>query len=105
MRLKTVWWLDNEGNVHHGSRFYDDCFKKNKEIGNYFDSEEEAKRAVEKLKALKRLRDKGFRFTGYSDKDREYINQIEIYAEADGYGKAIDLAEDPDVKLLFGGEE
>lgn len=35
-----------------------------KEIGNYFETEEECKKAVEKLKAWKRLKDKGFRFTG-----------------------------------------
>lgn len=37
----------------------------NKQIGNYFETEEEAERAVEKLKAWKRLKDKGFRFTGW----------------------------------------
>ena len=34
----------------------------NKEIGNCFGSLEEAEKAVEKLKAWKRLQDKGFRF-------------------------------------------
>lgn len=33
-----------------------------KSIGNYFETKEEAEKAVEKLKALKRLKDKGFRF-------------------------------------------
>ena len=33
-----------------------------KEIGNYFSTEEKAKKAVEKLKAWKRLKDKGFKF-------------------------------------------
>lgn len=81
--------------------------KRLKEIGNYFETEEEAKRAVEKLKALKRLRDKGFRFTNYSGEDREYIHQLEIYAESDPFfdGKPVDLMEDPNVKLLFGNEE
>lgn len=81
--------------------------KRLKEIGNYFGTKKEAEKAVKDLKALKRLRDKGFRFTGYSQEDREYIHQIEIYAETDGVidGKAFDLAEDPDIKWLFGGEK
>lgn len=33
-----------------------------REIGNYFDTREEAEKAVEKLRAWKRLKDKGFRF-------------------------------------------
>lgn len=33
-------------------------------IGNYFNTQEEAKKAVEKLKAWKRLKDKGFKFGG-----------------------------------------
>lgn len=32
------------------------------QIGNYFETKEEAEKAVEKLKAWKRLKDKGFRF-------------------------------------------
>lgn len=36
--------------------------KRNKEIGNYFETKEEAEKAVEKLQAFKRLKDKGFSF-------------------------------------------
>jgi len=39
--------------------------KKFKQIGNYFETREEAELAVRKLKAWKRLRDKGFRFTAW----------------------------------------
>jgi hypothetical protein len=39
--------------------------KKRKEIGNYFETEEEAEKAVEKLKAWKRLKNGGFKFKGY----------------------------------------
>lgn len=38
--------------------------KLRKQIGNYFETREEAEKAVEKLKALKRLKDKGFKFIG-----------------------------------------
>lgn len=37
-----------------------------KSIGNYFETKEEAEKAVEKLKAWKRLKDKGFRFNGWN---------------------------------------
>ena len=37
-----------------------------KTAGNYFETKEEAELAVEKLKAWKRLKDKGFRFTSWS---------------------------------------
>ena len=37
----------------------------NREIGNYFETKEEAEKAVEKLKAFERLEDKGFRFGGW----------------------------------------
>lgn len=104
---KEHWYVSADGDVRSKPerQFCDPVYMKI--IGNYFESEEEAKRAVEELKALKRLRDKGFRFTGYGENDRGYINQIEIYAETDAFigGKPLDLAEDPDVKLLFGGEE
>ena len=84
-----------------------------KEIGNYFETKEEAEKAVEKLKALQRLKDKGFRFEGWDmleyapndnydyspsigfsipeldkDKPHEYPNDIEKYLD-----------------ICFGGEE
>lgn len=40
----------------------EDLYDFNKEIGNCFDTREEAEKAVEKLKAWKRLKDVGFRF-------------------------------------------
>ena len=37
-----------------------------KQFGNYFETKEEAKKALEKLKAYKRLKDKGFAFNGWN---------------------------------------
>ena len=80
-----------------------DLRKNNIEIGNYFDTREEAEKAVEKLKAWKRLKDKGFRFTGFTYKDRGRMNELEIYCQL---GEPPDDIEDmEDVRLLFGGEE
>ena len=70
-----------------------------KTAGNYFETREEAEEAVEKLKAWKRLKDKGFRFEGFGEVTG-YANGIAIYAKLDNSG---DYAEDLD--LLFGGDE
>lgn len=76
----------------------------NKQIGNYFETEEEAEKAVEKLKAWKRLKDKGFRFIGINDDEvsQHLITECGILCEAN-----IDyrLSKDEDFILLFGGEE
>lgn len=69
------------------------------EIGNYFETREEAEKAVKKLKAWKRLKDKGFRFKTWgweNSSDNEYT----IYFTLDS--KAKDTF---DLDLLFGGEE
>ena len=67
----------------------------NKQIGNYFETKEEAEKAVEKLKAWKRLKDKGFKIT---------LTQIDRYKclKADWGLLQGDFS---DVELLFGGED
>ena len=66
-----------------------------------FISDEEAERAVEKLKAWKRLRDKGFRFDGY----RPDFEGFWVIYPNDTEGTWC-LAEDKkDLDLLFGCEE
>lgn len=68
-----------------------------KEVGLWFETEEEAEKAVEKLKAWKRLKDKGFRFITHIDRDN--TGQGVARYEWDGYVNGEDL------DLLFGGEE
>lgn len=73
--------------------------KMNKEIGNYFETGEEAKQAVKKLKAWKRLKSCKFRFKGWRTADLgadKYY--FVITAESDDAGKG-------DLDLLFGGEK
>lgn len=70
-----------------------------------FATKEEAKKAVEKLKAWKRLKDKGFRFI----LDGETEMPMFFYSGANGE-KCITSAEESkqcrdDIKLLFRGEE
>lgn len=75
-----------------------------KEIGNYFGTVEEAEKAVEKLKAWKRLKDNGFRIEGIRYRDKKnYIewsinpNDIDGHFDADAFND--------DLHLLFGDEE
>ncbi len=90
---KEYWCISENGVV--GKRSYPigiECVEQEnreemREIGNYFETEEEAEKAVEKLKAWKRLKDKGFRFGHYV-----------TYAE-DGCGKVVFKCDD--IKLGF----
>lgn len=67
-----------------------------KECGLYFETREEAEKTIEKLKAWKRLKDKGFRFIDHFDRDS---GQCMCRYEWNGYINGEDL------DLLFGGEE
>lgn len=103
------WYIDNNGDVMFsdldGDKLWENLKDERKTFGNYFETEEEAEKAVEKLKAWKRLRDKGFRFI----LDEETEMPMFIYSGANGE-KCITNAEESkqcrsDIKLLFGGEE
>jgi len=85
-----------------------------KAVGLYFETEEEAELAVRKLKAWKRLKDKGFRFNGIAgvsnniyvsfetdDKYRVGHVMYDEYSNTDNKLKEYN----EDLMLLFGGEE
>ncbi len=95
---KEYWYIDTtEGAiVEHTCEQFELTDKERKEIGNLFETEEEAELAVRKLKAWKRLKDKGFRFIDHIDRDS---GQGMTRYEWDGYINGEDL------DLLFGGEE
>lgn len=68
-KRQIAYYIDRDGKVvpYKQNEFYPKrVFDKeqNKAIGNYFKTREEAEKAVEKLKAWKRLKDKGFMFCG-----------------------------------------
>lgn len=92
---KEHWHIGCEGDV-----FIDNTernLKSYSSIGNDFETKEEAEKAVEKLKAWKRLKDKGFRFNGWNGTEIgsniSYISELYYEGCAD------------DMDLLFGGEE
>ena len=59
---KEYWYIDYDGGILCGESDNSSAEKMMNSIGNHFDSLEEAEKAAEKLKAWKRLKDKGFRF-------------------------------------------
>lgn len=73
-----------------------------KSVGIYFETEEEAEQAVERLRTWKRLKDKGFKFTGFTHKDRGRLDELEIYCQLGE--RPEDIEDMEDVRLLFGGE-
>lgn len=93
---KEYWYIDIDGGIMFDN-VEDDTVKVMREIGNYFNTREEAEKAVEKLKAAKRLKDKGFGFNGWNGtRIGSHISYIsEVYYEG--------CTDDMD--LLFGGKE
>ena len=92
---KEYWYIDSCGGALQ-EYFDGGCIDiQRKQIGNYFGTKEEAEKAVEKFKAWKRLKDKGFKITFVQDGGY-------VYLQADW---GLLLGDFSDVELLFGGEE
>ena len=92
---KEYWFLSGRGEVkciEDENTVFD---KDHKSIGNYFESKEEAEKAVEKLKAWKRLKDKGFVFCGWCEDIGFRFTRLGVWQ----------TEVQPDLDLLFGGEE
>ena len=107
---KEYWFISDRYKVFHteDTSFID---KERKSLGNYFETREEAEKAVENLKALKILKDSGFRFIQW-EFDMKTIADGKIWFDV-GVNTQWDaeqlLKHRPEVKesldLLFGGEE
>ena len=101
---KKYWYITGEGDTCRDDIKYSEWIEERKSIGNYFETKEEAEKAVEKLKAWKRLKDKGFRFS----KDWVYrYDQPKV--ENHTYFEFVAICEDgirfDDLDICFGGEE
>ena len=96
---KEQFYIDCDGRIfeNHTTEYIKG---KMQEIGNYFETNEEAEKAVEKLKAWKRLKDKGFRFNKWNNDTQKYLGDFIISAQIKNLDNIID-----DLDLLFGGEE
>ena len=103
---KKFWEIDRYSRVQESKEPTDSIinpyWKKRLEIGNYFETKEEAEKAVEKLKAWKRLKDKGFKFEGltYSTWDNPCVEYT-----VEGEYLNSDVQVEKDLNLLFGGED
>lgn len=103
---QVVYYIDRDGeivpykNAEYLKRVFDT--EQNKEIGNYFETREEAEKAVDKLKAWKRLKDKGFVWQGWEEGAMDN-GMCVIGCQIPENNWETDVVEDLD--LLFGGEE
>ena len=96
---KEYWAIDcfsPDGLISEFTGSSSDILENRKSIGNYFDTPEEAEKAVEKLKAWKRLRDEGIKLGGWTREGDA------IYPELIDTGGDVSI---DDLELLFGGEE
>lgn len=104
---KDFWYIDDfmimcgtegEFTTPDLASFTKKDIEKLKEIGNYFESKEEAEKALKKLKAFKRLKDNGM--IKYS------FHKEKTGIDLDFYTLTILAPRDKDsLDLLFGGEE
>ena len=83
-----------------------------KQIGNYFETKEEAEKAAERLRAWKRLKDKGFKIESWTiDVSDNYYKSGQIQLNLNnvrnrGWDEFTQITEvKSDLDLLFGGEE
>ena len=102
----NYWYIDDFGRTQFSSEVLDEIeehpnnWMARKLFGNYFETKEEAEKAVEKLKAWKRLRDKGFKFEGWDNTDRSTIHNFSLFVAIEDLESI-----NKDLDLLFGGEE
>lgn len=104
----TYYYISDFGSIREGDvgKFVEDEIAR-KEIGNYFATEEEAEKAVERMQARKRLKDNRFRFETFGyDMETVKNGRVNLMIRAtfdEKYGDgSVKLS---DLDLLFGGEE
>lgn len=100
--LKEYWCIDWTGGINHITVLDDtDEYEENKkEIGNYFETKEEAEEAVEKLKAWEQLRQRGFKFEGWGSESNKSYSEIWFTLLSDHW----DIETYEALDVLFGEE-
>ena len=101
---KEYWYIGDSGEVWSFSHYYLDTEieETHREIGNLFETKEEAEKAVEKLKAWKRLKDKGISF-GVKVIDRKWYLEPKAEPQPRTFDESHDLFKD--IMFVFRGEE
>lgn len=93
---KEFYYITVDGYVTKSNALTKDFADDLISIGNYFETREEAEKAVEKLKAWKRLKEKGLKF---------HLEKYENNYVAVEANWGILKGDFSDVFILFGGEE
>lgn len=103
---KTIWQIKDSGELQDFEEddFSDGYIESSKSIGNYFYTREEAEQAVEKLKAAKRLKDKGLTFCAWKITDDGCSVDVETTLDAEIVRAEQKYITD-DLNLLFGGND
>ena len=97
------YFLRDGGNIDwHWYKNFGEITDRRKEIGNYFETKEEAEKAVEKLKAWKRMKDTGCKPINWRWK-QDYPNDA-CYVEVVLKCQFDSGVHDKELDLLFGGE-
>ena len=112
--MERYWYIGYKNDIrvcynHKGPYIDTDVTKQRDLIGNRFESFEDAEKSLEKLKAWKRLKDKGFSIDGYTNDigDNYYMPSdfvIKLNYNGD-HRKSYSDGVFKDLDLLFGGEE
>ena len=102
---KGYYYVSSIGLIKYDDTPFCAIHKDRKAIGNYFETKEEVEKAVEKLKAWKRLKDEGFRFCGWANDYKKKMGKI--LCKCNSRKATFDEAKQfyADLDLLFGGEE
>lgn len=102
--ISGFWCIRDMGNIEYVTVSREGIIGAYKRIGNYFETREEAERAVERLRAWKRIKDDGLK-----------IREYELHGGTDRNGcftgdicLTLDITKpvyEDAIQLLFGGEE
>lgn len=111
-RAGERWYVGSAGDIGNTVYLFSNDTIKLAEIGNSFRTKKEAEKAVEKLKAWKRLKDKGFKFEGIKEDFTRILQSQEPFRTGKRYLQ-FNKSEDEewmeenwkDLDLIFGGEE
>lgn len=109
---KEYWYMSNKGDIRCITDEDTHWDNDRKEIGNYFATKEEAEKAVEKLKAWQRLKDKGFEIENWTNnigdnyyKTGDVVLNLNNVRNRD-WNPVVQISEiKNELDLLFGGEE
>lgn len=101
---KEYWFVDSGGEVEEATYLTDNDKSSLRNFGNYFETREEAEKAVEKLRAWKRLKDLGFKCSYHSRGYHWGTFTADFIFDEDKL-PIMNTFVAKDLDLLFGGKE